>query len=348
MASAKAGYYSLSVPKEIGGAGLGYLPYYVAWERIFHMCGGHYWLGTYVISHWAFGPSRVLLEVSDKVRQEVLPSLLTGEKTLCFGLSEPGAGSDAAMLQTRATPEGSGWRLAGRKIWITNAPYADYAIIFAITDPERAARRKGGISAFFIPTDASGFEIENVVRMYGEIGGNEGEVVLENVRVEPHQIVGNLHEGFRIALLGVSLGRVYNAARAVGSARWALERALDYAKIREAFGRPISEYQGVMFPLVESAMEVHAAHLMGLNATVLLDRGERAVKELSMTKAYSVEVGARAVDRAIQAHGAVGFTNEMGLTENWKYLRLVNVADGTNEVLRRTILHRMIHGDTDL
>jgi len=348
MASAKAGYFNMCVPKEIGGDGMGYLPYYVAWEQINRMCGGHYWLGNYVISHWAFGPSLILLQVTPEVREEMLAPMLTGEKSMCFGLSEPDAGSDATMIQTRATPEGDGWRLNGRKIWITNAPYADYAIIFAITDPERAKRRKGGISAFMVPTDSPGFEIESVVRMFNEIGGNEGAVVLDNLLVEPHQLVGELHEGFRIGLLGVSLGRVYNAARAVGLARWALDIALNYSKIREAFGHPISEYQGVMFPLAESAMEVHGAHLMGLNVTKLLDRGERAIKELSMAKAYSVEVCARAIDRSIQAHGAIGFTNELGLTEAWKLLRLVNIADGTNEVMRRTILHRMMRGDMEL
>jgi acyl-CoA dehydrogenase len=183
--------------------------------------------------------------------------------------------------------------------------------------------------------------------MYGEIGGNEGEVVIEDLRVEPYQLVGQLHEGFRIGVLGVSLGRVYNSARAVGSARWALKLAVEYSKIREAFGRPISEYQGIMFPLAESATEIEAAFLMGLNSAMLLDRGKPAIKELSMTKAYSVEAGARAIDRAIQTHGAMGFTNEMGLTEAWKYLRLVNVADGTNEILRRTILHRMLGGDME-
>ena len=348
MASAQAGYYNMCVPKEIGGAGMGYLPYYIAWEQINRMCGGHYWLGTYVISHWAFGPSPVLLKVSPQAREEMLEPMLTGKKSMCFGLSEPGAGSDAAMLQTRAKPDGDCWRLSGRKIWISNAPYADYAIIFAITDPERAAKRKGGISAFLISTDSPGFEIENVIRMYGEIGGNEGEVVLDNVRAEPYQVVGDLHDGFRIGLLGVSLGRVYNSARAVGIARWALEAALEYSKIRESFDSPISEYQGIMFPLAESAMEIHGAHLMGLNIAMLLDRGERAIKELSMTKAYAVEVCVRAVDHVIQAHGAMGFTNEMGLTEAWKTLRLINVADGTNEILRRTILHRLLQGDMEL
>jgi acyl-CoA dehydrogenase len=148
QASAKAGFYNMCVPQEIGGTGLGLLAYYLVWEQIFRLCGGHYWLGTYVISHWAFGPSRVLLEITPQAREEMLPAMLTGEKSMCFGLSEPTAGSDAAMLKTTATPDGDGWRLNGRKIWITNAPYADYAIIFAITDTERAAQKKGGSVLF--------------------------------------------------------------------------------------------------------------------------------------------------------------------------------------------------------
>ena len=154
--------------------------------------------------------------------------------------------------------------------------------------------------------------------------------------------------GFRAALYGVSLGRVYNSARAVGYGRWALELALDYAQKREAFGSTISEFQGVSFPLAKAATELHAAHLMGLNATQLLDDGERAVKELSMTKAYSVQVGLAAVDRAIQTHGGIGFTNELGLTQALQALRIVNVADGTNEILYRTIAQRLFAGDTEL
>jgi acyl-CoA dehydrogenase len=160
--------------------------------------------------------------------------------------------------------------------------------------------------------------------------------------------VGQLNHGFAAALYGVSLGRIYNSARAVGYGRWAVELALEYAKTREAFGSAIAEYQGVSFPLAEAATELHGAHLMGLNAAMLLDRGEVAVKELSMAKAYSVQVGYRAVDRAMQTHGAMGFTNELGLTEAWHALRIVNVADGTNEILNRTIAQRLLKGDTDL
>lgn len=348
QAAAKAGYFGMCVPEELGGGGLGHLAYYVGWEELFRTCGPQNWLMLYVISHWAFGPSRLLEKVTPRAREEILEPLMAGTKSMCFGLSEPGAGSDAAALKTRAVPDGDGWRISGRKIWTSNSPIADYAIIFAITDPEKAAARRGGISAFLVPTDARGFEVQRIIKLFGHIGGDEAELRFEDLKVEPWQLVGELHQGFATALYGVSLGRIYNSARAVGYGRWALQQALDYAQAREAFGKPISEYQGVTFPLAESAMELHGAHLMGINSATLLDRGEAAIKELSMTKAYSVEVGYKAVDRAMQTHGAMGFTNELGLHHAWHSLRIVNVADGTNEILRRTIVQRLLRGDTEL
>jgi len=348
MASAKAGYYAMSAPLSLGGGGLGLVAYFAAWQDVFHICGPTHWLGHWTISHWAKGPSPVLEKMTPRAKTELLPHIMSGRSALCFGLSEPDAGSDAAAIRTRAVPDGDGWRLSGRKIWTTNSPYADYVIVFAVTDADAAAKRKGGISTFLVPTDAKGFAIESVIRMYGHIGGDEGILAFDNVRIEPHQLVGELHQGFGIGLLGVSLGRVYNMARAVGLARWALEKAVDYAKVRKTFGQPISEYQGVMFPLAESAMEIHAAHLMSLNCAQLLDRGLPAVKEMSMAKAFAVEAAARAIDRAIQTHGAIGFTNELGLTEAFAAVRKVNVADGTNEIMRRTIAQRLLKGDIDL
>ncbi|MCP5182058.1 MAG: acyl-CoA dehydrogenase family protein [Pseudomonadales bacterium] len=347
-AAASAGFYPMCVPEALGGGGLGHLAYYVAWEALFHHCGPQNWLMLYALAHWAFGPSRLLEQMTHEARELFLPGLMDGTRSMSFGLSEPGAGSDASMLKTRAVRDGDGWRLTGRKIWTTNAPVADYCVVFAITDAERAAAKKGGISAFIVPTDAPGFTVQRVIRLFGHIGGDEAELAIDNLYVEPWQLVGALNDGFAAALYGVSLGRVYNAARAVGYGRWALELALEYAKVREAFGRPIADYQGVTFPLGDSAMELHAAHLMGLNASTLLDQGHPAIKELSMTKAYAVQVGYRAVDRAMQTHGAMGFTNEVGLTEAWHALRIVNVADGTNEILNRTITQRLLKGDTDL
>jgi alkylation response protein AidB-like acyl-CoA dehydrogenase len=348
QAAAKAGYYGMCVPESLGGGGLGHLAYYAGWEELFRTCGPLNWLMLYVISHWAFGPSRMLERVTPEARARILAPMMAGDASMCFGLSEPGAGSDAAALATRAVADGDGWRLSGRKIWTTNAPSADYCVVFAVTDPERAAARKGGISAFLVPTESPGFEVQRVIRLFGHIGGDEGEIRLDNVFVEPWQIVGELNHGFEAALYGVSLGRIYNSARAVGYGRWALEQALDYAKLRQAFGRPIADYQGVTFPLAETAIELHGAHLMGLNAAMLLDQGLPAIKELSMTKAYSVQIGYRAIDRAMQTHGAIGFTNELGLYHAWHTLRIINVADGTNEILNRTVVQRLLKGDTEL
>jgi alkylation response protein AidB-like acyl-CoA dehydrogenase len=347
-ASAAAGYYQMCVPEALGGGGLGHLAYYVAWEALFHLCGPNNWLMLYALAHWAFGPSPLLTQLSSDAQRRFLPGLMDGTQSMCFGLSEPNAGSDASMLATRAAKDGDGWRISGRKIWTSNAPVADYCVLFAVTDAARAAAKRGGISAFIVPTRAQGFTVQRVIRLFGHIGGDEAELALEDLRVEPWQVVGELGEGFAAALYGVSLGRIYNSARAVGYGRWGIEAALEYAKTRDAFGSSIANYQGVTFPLAESATELHAAHLMGLNAAALLDQGAAAVKELSMCKVYSVQVGFRALDRAIQTHGAMGFTNELGLTHAWHSLRIVNVADGTNEILNRTIAQRLLKGDLEI
>jgi acyl-CoA dehydrogenase len=343
QAASRAGFYQMCVPEALGGGGLGHLAYFAGWQALFHLCGPRNQLCIYALAHWAFGPSRLLEKLTDRAREEILAPLMAGTKSMCFGLSEPDAGSDASRIRTRARPDGDGWVIDGRKIWTSNAPIADFCILFAVTDPE-----KRGITAFLVPTDAPGFEVQRVVKMFGHIGGDEAELRFEGLRVEPWQVVGEVGRGFEAALYGVSLGRIYNAARAVGYGRWALELALEWAKQRTAFGNPISEYQGVTFPLADSAMELHGAHLMAQNAAMLLDRGDRAIKELSMAKAYAVQAGVRAVDRAMQAHGAMGFTNEVGLTEAWHRLRMVNVADGTNEILARTVVQRLLKGDTDL
>lgn len=346
--SAKAGFFAMCAPEEMGGGGFGHLAYYVCWEAINRRLGAHTILTPWVISHWAFGPSRVLTQVTPEAAKRCLAGMMSGETSMCFGLSEPGAGSDASMLKTRAVKTDKGWRISGRKLWTSNSPTADWCIVFAITDPDKAERKAGGISAFMVPTSAKGFTVESVVKLFGDIGGHEGALVLEDVEVEPWQLVGKLDEGFRIAVYGVSLGRIYNSARAVGLGRWALEQAVAYSQQREAFGQKIASYQAVSHPLADAATELHAAHLLGLNAAMLLDRGERAIKELSMAKSYSVQAGYRAIDRAMQTFGGMGLTNEVGLVHLWHTLRIINIADGTNEILARTISQRLLAGDLEL
>lgn len=346
--SAAAGFYTMCAPSELGGAGLGYLTYFAAWERIFHLCGTKYWLSSFVLSHWARGPSAILSRLQPSLRETVLADLMAGKTTLCFALSEPNAGSDATMIKTSATPDGDGWRLNGEKIWITNAPYANYAIVFAVTSPELAEQRRGGISAFLVPTSARGFTIENLIKMWGSPGTDEAQLRFEDVRLEPDQLIGELDKGFELAMLGVGLGRLFNAARGVGIGRWALELGVEYAKLRTAFDKPLAEHQGVSFPLAEAAMQLHAAHLVSKNAASLLDKGLQAKKELSIAKALAVEAGRSAVDRVIQVHGAMGVTNEMHLTSAYTTLRNAEIADGSSEILRRQIAKTLFAGDLDL
>lgn len=338
QASARAGYYTMLVAE--GGAavpGLGFEALYRVWEAVFRHCGTEYWLGHHAVAHWARGPSHLLANASPAVRDTVLPGLRSGATTTCFAMSEPDAGSDAWRMRTRATRVDGGWVINGTKQWITNAPYAQHAVVFAVTDGAESAERRGGVTAFLVPTDAPGFGIDRVIRFFGHSGGDEAIISFTDVRVPDDHVIGTPGEGFRLAMQGVSTGRIYNSARSVGLARWALERATAYASQRHTFGRPIIDNQGIAFPLADRAMEVHAAHLMGLNCARLLDGGAEARTEVAMTKVFSTEAAVRAIDTAMQVHGAMGFTNEVGLGEAWHQARRICVADGASEILRRQI-----------
>jgi acyl-CoA dehydrogenase len=196
-----------------------------------------------------------------------------------------------------------------------------------------------------MPMSTEGVAIDSVIRLMGDFGGNEAILSFTDVRVPATALVGDLDNGSRLAMGGVSIGRTYNAARSVGLARWALEKATDYAKIRVTFGHPIAEYQGVSFQLAESAMDVHAAWLVALDLGERLDRGERAVAEMAMAKAFCVEACYRVYERAMQIHGGMGLTNEVGLYKGWHQARRLKIADGSSEILRRTIANRVLAGD---
>jgi acyl-CoA dehydrogenase len=277
----------------------------------------------------------------------MLAPMMAGEASMCFGLSEPGPGSDAAALATKAVPDGNAWRLTGRKIWTSNSPVADYCIVFAITDPGRAAARKGGISAFLVPTSSPGFEVQRIIKLFGHIGGDEAELRLEDVRVEPWQLVGELHQGF--------------AARSTAC------RSADLQFGARRRVRPLGAREGARLRPAAQGLRQGDRRVPGRHLPAGRERhgtawrapdgperrqparpGAPAVKELAMAKAYSVQVGYKAVDRAMQTHGAMGFTNELGLHHAWHALRIVNVADGTNEILNRSIVQRLLKGDTEL
>jgi acyl-CoA dehydrogenase len=194
---------------------------------------------------------------------------------------------------------------------------------------------------------AKGVAVDSVIKMFGEVGGNEAIVSFSEVRVPADHLVGEEGQGFRLAMGGVSLGRVYNSGRALGYARWALEQATEYAKVRKSFGKPLAEHQGISFKLAESAMDIYAARHAALDMTARLDRGELAIRELAMSKALCCEAMLRVADRAMQVCGGMGITNETHLYRVWHMARALQIADGSGEILRVTIASRLLKGELD-
>lgn len=344
-AAAEAGYYAMLAPTEVGGGGLGNLANFLAWEALHHHYGPGKLLPYHAVGHWTSGPSFLLAGLHESIQNTIMAEVMGGQASVCFGMSEPDAGSDAWAMSTRAIRDGDEWIISGTKQWISNSPYAKYAFIFAVSDEEMRRQRSGGISCYLVPMDSEGFRIDSVIKLYGHIGGNEAILSLSDVRVPATHLVGELHQGFQLALGGVSLGRIYNAGRCVGLARWALEHACEHVRTRKAFGHALTDYQGVTFQLAESAMEIYAARSMALRCATLLDAGAPGIKELSIVKAYATEMCFGVFDRCMQVLGGMGLTNEMHFVDGWHQARTVRIADGTGEIMRRNIARRVLKGD---
>lgn len=343
--SAKSGYYAMLAPGELGGGGGGPIMAYRVWEFLHREYGPQYDLPYNSVAHWSRGPGPFLLSLPEGPRSEALPGLMSGEKTTCFALSEPDAGSDAWMIKTRAVANGDNFVINGSKQWITNGPYADYVFVVAVTDPDLVAERKGGVSCFFAETRSEGFSVDGVIKLFGDIGGDEAILSFHDMKVPRDQMVGNEGEGFKMALSNVSTGRLYNSARSVGLSQWALAKATQYSQERIAFGEPIGNNQGVSFQLADSAIEIYAAKHMGLHCSWLVENGETPIKEMAMTKAFSTETCFRTYDRAIQIYGGLGISNETYLYKGLHTARRIRIADGSAEILRRTIAQRLFKGD---
>lgn len=350
MESAKAGFYTMFGDPALGGGGLSEVSLVHVQEELTRHCGPHRPLvhENVVPSVFTNGLSPLLLHLQPQVRERYVDGIASGEKTFCFGLSEPGAGSDVQRIRTKAVRDGDEWVINGTKQWISNAPYADYCVLFAVTDPEANAQRKGGITAFFVETSAEGFSCDSVISIVGHSGSNIGIVSLENLRVPAENVIGTLNQGLSLALLGISRGRLSMSALCVGTARWALAQAVEYAKQRETFGKPIGEHQAVQIMLAEMAMDIYSAKATVARTAWMVENKQRSIKETSITKALCTEMLGRVTDKAMQVHGAMGLTNELRIEEAWRHARALRIPDGTAEIQRRTIAGRLLRGDTDL
>ena len=355
--SGKAGYWAMFAPESVGGGGLTPLVSIHVQEALYRKYGpGHLLMGwanafitTPLIGSFVDGPSRMFTTASEVIRTDVVPSLVAGEKTICFALTEPDAGSDLWNLKCKARKEGDHWVINGAKQWITNAPYADYAAVFAVTNEEMLAQHKGGITGFLVDTSQPGVDTSTILPIIGHVSSDCGSVVLEDVRVPEDYILGEVDQGFRISMMGISEGRLGFAAGCLGMAEWALDRSLEYAKERTTFGRPLADRQAIQWMLADSAIEIFTAKYSALQTARLVEEyqaaGKVPIKEVSIVKAYMMEMAQRVCDRAIQIHGAMGLSNEMGLEEAFRIARTWRIPDGTSEMQRRTIARQLLKGD---
>ena len=358
MKAANAGYYGMFAPESVGGGGLGVRIMVFVEEALYRKYGPGRPLITWakgflsqpVLASFVDGPSHMLGSVSDGVRKELLPRITSGKKTVCFALSESEAGSDVWAIKTRASRDGDDWVINGSKQWITNGPYADYPICFAVTNDEMVAQHKGGITAFFVEASAPGFSQDGVAPVMGHLGGDCGSMTFENVRVPADRVIGQVDRGFEIAMFGISEGRIAIASNMIGMCEYALDRSLEYAQQRHTFGRPIAEHQAIQFMLADMAIDIFTMKYMVLQTANLIETfpqpGRLPVKEISIAKAYSVEKAQECYDKAIQVHGGMGLSNELPLQEGFRICRTLRIPDGTGEIQRRTIARQMLRGDT--
>ena len=331
--SAELGFYAADFPEDLGGSGLPQLGMVLLREAAARTgCR----LAGFTV-YGPEGPTGVLLAGTDEQKKKYLTPLITAEKSMCFALTEPDAGSDAQNIKTTAVKDGDSWVLNGTKHFITNGKHADFALVFAVTDKE--LKGSGGITAFIVESSTPGFEVGR-----GQIGMLEGEgqfeLIFRDCRVSEDQILGgpeNLGMGFYAAMQFLAMGRLSIAAMCNGIADYCVKLGIDYAKERQAFGRPIGKNQYVQGHIVDSLVELKASKLITYECADKYDHGDAVIQESSMAKLYSTEMVNRVVDRMIQVHGGMGWMRELPLERIYRLVRIFTLVEGTSEIQKYII-----------
>jgi acyl-CoA dehydrogenase len=328
-----AGLFAANVPMEFGGGGLGTLDMYLL-EREF---GRASWALQGLIAR----PTRILLACTGEQIPRYLSACVRGEKIECFALTEPGAGSDATGITTRARRDGDDWVIDGRKHFISHADVADFAIVFAVTgeDPTSSTSRRSRnrITAFLVDVGTPGFEVIPGPRVVSHRGYNIAELSFDGCRVSSARILGEEGKGFEIAEQWLSDSRLMVAANCVGRARRVLDMAADWAATREQFGRTIGRFQGVGFKIADMATEVEAGDMLAIRAAWLADRGEMEDSDAAMAKLFASEMLGRVTDNAVQIFGGMGLVDELPIERFWRDARIERIWDGTSEIQRHII-----------
>jgi alkylation response protein AidB-like acyl-CoA dehydrogenase len=325
---AKLGILGTTVPQEYGGAGMDNVSYLVMTEEIGRACSS---LKTAIAVHLSLCATTVMMFGSEEQKRRYLVPLAKGEKLGAWALTEPNAGSDAANLQTTARAEGADYILNGTKMFISNGGVADAVIIFARIP---GTQRHDGICAFIVEKGTSGFypgSIESIKKL-GLRASPTAELVMEDCAISRENLIGKEGQGWEIALNILNHGRLSVAAGAVGLARACLEQSIDFAKAREAFGRPISKFQLIREMIAEMAMEIEAGRLLAYKAASLMDRGEDSTLAASEAKLFTSKMVMKAAENAVQIHGGYGYSSEYPVERYFRDAKICGIYEGTNQI----------------
>jgi alkylation response protein AidB-like acyl-CoA dehydrogenase len=332
----KLGYMGAIFPEDLGGAGLGYIEYSIIIEELSRVDGS---VGIIVAAHTSLCSNHIFKMGSEEQRRRYIPQLASGEWLGCWSLTEPEAGSDAAGTRSKATLEGGCWVLNGAKTFTTNAHYADVCVAMAVTDRSAAQH---GISAFIIEKGTPGFRVGKKENKLGLRASATGEVIFENCRLAPPQLLGRRGDGFVDSLKVLDGGRISIAALGLGMAQGAYEAALHYARQRRQFSRPISEFQAIQHKLVDMATQVDTARLLTYRAAWMMDQGQRVTKEAAMAKLYSSEAAVRVANEAVQIFGGYGFIKDYPVEKFYRDVKLCTIGEGTSEIQRLVIARQLL------
>ncbi|MCS6859213.1 MAG: acyl-CoA dehydrogenase family protein [Abditibacteriales bacterium] len=332
---ASLGFIGMTVAPDDGGAGADWVSYAIVMEELARADAAL----ALMVGAMSLAITHINLYGTPEQKRRYLPDIIAGRRLCAWAFTEPGAGSDAAALRTRAVRDGDGWLLNGEKTFTTLGSVADVFVVMASTN---LAKRRHGISAFLVEKDFPGVTRGKPMHKMGVRASDTSGVVLDNVRVPAYNLLGKEDEGYWNALHALELGRIGIGALAVGIAQAALEVSASYAKQRHTFGKPIAEHQFIQGYLADMATEIDAARLLVRRAAAMQDTGQRTRKESAMAKLFASEVALRAADKAVQIHGGYGYMQEFGVERLYRDAKVCTIGEGTSEVMRLVIAKELL------
>lgn len=328
---AEGGWLGIAIPEEYGGSGLGVLEASILMEEV--AASGAAMNGCSTMHLTIFGLNVIAKHASEELRQDILPRAVDGTLHVCFGVTEPNAGTDTTRISTLARRDGDSYIINGRKVWITKAGQSQKMVLVARTTPrEQAAKPTDGMSLFLVELDDPAIELKPIPKM-GRNAVSSYEVFIDNLTVPASTRIGDEGEGFRYLLDGLNPERILLAHEALGIGRVALDRAVRYAKERVVFDRPIGRNQGIAFPLAEVLTRLDAARLMARRAAALYDSGRPCGREANMAKYLCADAGFQATDVAVQTHGGMGYAREYHVERFFREARLMRLAPISQEMV---------------